>query len=312
MNDRERQWLEQDDVLDRYVLGRLSDEERRRLERLLASDPDAAEELALTQAIVAAVRQQGRVDLKQRLKDQLRSDGPVLQLIEGGATPRSIRPRLLKVAAAILIVAGLSYLVYRVVYRTPETPVAEESVKEKASPVQSPASVESGAEKPKPSEESAAKGPLAKKSTGKGTIVTRPQTYSAPAETIPAKHSQRFRAEDLLMPRTIELPLTLIRESGTIESRLRFKNPVDLSAVNIKPMQEDEDGRLLWFYVHFDQDVLSVYLDNTRYTNYFKKPRLEVSAERLVLWTNGYEYRIDRAGPEKFRKAVLYEKDDAR
>jgi hypothetical protein len=312
MNEQDAKWLEQEDVLDRYVLGRLTIEERRRLEQLLASDPDAGEDLALTQAIIAAVRQQGRVDLKERLKNQLRSDGPVLHLIEGGATPRSIRPRLLKVAAAILIVAGLSYLVYRVVYRTPETPVAEESVKEKASPVQLPTSAESGAEKPKPSEESAAKGPLAKKSTGKGTIVTRPQTYSAPAETIPAKHSQRFRAEGLLMPRTIELPLTLIRESRAIESRLRFKNPVDLSAVNIKPMQEEKGGRLLWFYIHFDQDVLSVYLDNTRYTSYFKEPRLEVSAERLVLWTDGYEYRIDLTGPEKFRKAVLHEKADAR
>ncbi len=64
-------WTEDDDLLTEYVLGRVSDAERRRLEEHLGTCARCSETVERERAIVAGVRQYARESLKTRLKNRI-------------------------------------------------------------------------------------------------------------------------------------------------------------------------------------------------------------------------------------------------
>lgn len=311
MSDVDTKWLEENDILDRYVLGRLTAEEKARLEALMLADPERRREVEMTAMVAGAVRQRGRADLKARLRDQIQASGTtasVMSFSPGGRNSGRwlTASWIMKAAAIVTIAAGASYLAYRLFFHVPDV----EPVVEKEIP--SPA-LENGKPLPPAKEEKmmafredSAKAPLAKKSTGKGATTTRPLTLSAPTENAKTKGAQKFKAESILLPKMNELKLVVVAEDKTeSESRLLFRNPVDLTAVDIKEASLEKDGRLEWFYVHYEDRMLSVYLDHSKGPVYFKTPRLEIGASQLVLHTNGHAYSIDLTPKERFHKAVL-------
>lgn len=308
MMESDTKWIEQEDILDRYALGRLTPEERSRLDQLLNADEALRRQLEFTLMTAGAVRQLGREELKERLRKRIAESGTPAMSITHSTEPKPILLRgglVLKAAAVITAVAGISYLVYRLYFHVPDVePVVRETPPARLEDEKPPAPARE--EKMMTHREDSIKPPVAKKSTGKGTTTTRPLTLATPTESIKTKHAQKFKAEAFLLPKTNEVRLTVVSEDRSeIESKLLFKNPVDLSAVDIHQTHDEKDGTLHWFYVHFDNQVLSVYLDNSKYLGYFKAPRLELSASRLVLQTNGQTYDIDLTSKDKFRKAVL-------
>ena len=93
-------WTEDDDLLAQFVLGRSSAEETKRLQDHLSSCPECAEAVRKERSLVSAMRQQGREDLKARLRKQLT------------ASPDShhndiLWKRVLSVAAVVMIISGI-------------------------------------------------------------------------------------------------------------------------------------------------------------------------------------------------------------
>lgn len=311
MSDVDTKWLEENDILDRYVLGRLTGEEKARLEALMLADPERRREVEMTAMVAGAIRQRGRADLKGRLRDQIHASdatASVMSFSPGGRSSGRLMTAswIMKAAAVIAIAAGASYLVYRLFFHVPDVePVVEKKIPspalEKDKPL--PPAKE---ERMMTFREDSAKAPLAKKSPGKSATTTRPLTLSSPTENAKTKGAQKFKAESILLPKMNDMKLVVVAEDKTeSESRLLFKNPVDLTAVDIKEASLEKDGRLEWFYVHYEDRMLSVYLDHSKGPVYFKMPRLEIGASSLVLHTNGHVYSIDLSPKERFHKAVL-------
>lgn len=87
-----------EEQLERYVLGRLSAEERAAFEARLAADPGLREALHRERAIREGVRQLGRADLKRRISDATRT--APLPAVPWG--------KIAALAAVIMIVAGIA------------------------------------------------------------------------------------------------------------------------------------------------------------------------------------------------------------
>lgn len=87
-----------EEQLERYVLGRLSPDDRAAFEARLAADPDLRESLARERSIREGVRRVGREELKRRLAEATRT------------APRPGVPwgRVAALAAMILIVTGIA------------------------------------------------------------------------------------------------------------------------------------------------------------------------------------------------------------
>jgi len=85
------------EVLERYVLGQLTDRERQDLERVLAADPAWRQALDRELKIAAGARRLGRDRLKRRLRGTL--DEPTLRT--------NPWPRILAAAASVVIIVGV-------------------------------------------------------------------------------------------------------------------------------------------------------------------------------------------------------------
>ncbi|MBX7150889.1 hypothetical protein K1X84_04575, partial [bacterium] len=66
-----RQWLDENEVLERHLLNRLTADEVGRLQKLLQSFPELTDELEFQKMILAGIRHTGRVELKERLKSNV-------------------------------------------------------------------------------------------------------------------------------------------------------------------------------------------------------------------------------------------------
>ncbi len=306
----ERNWLEENDVLDRHIFGRLTEEESARLQFLLDKDPSFQEEFDLNIAMAAAIRHNGRLEMKQRLQTSIKEDAGtptepvVLPMTARESGRREGFPLLLKLAAAVLVLAGASVIFYQLFFSRPvQTPMADEQIKKESTPAQTETPKESV--RMTPPDES--KKVAAKKSTGKQKAEEKPMIAATPPENILQKRNQRFHAESLMMPKPNEVDAVVITEDVKTETptKILFKNPTDLIAVNIKETQSEENGRLGWFYVVYENRILNVYIDNSKYLALFRNARLTESASALVIEIRDAAYTVDLSAKDKFKKAVL-------
>lgn len=93
--------------IEDFLLGRLNETERKAFEKALANDETLREEVAFRQLIVKGTKQEGRDQLKNRLKqihEQVANDSDM----ENTTIQRKLWPRLIAIAASIvlLLVSG--------------------------------------------------------------------------------------------------------------------------------------------------------------------------------------------------------------
>lgn len=310
LTQEERNWLDENDVLDRHIFGRLTDEESARLQFLLDKDPEFQEEFDLNLAMAAAIRNKGRMDLKERLKESLKEDAtPVASPMELHRTSKELKtqmtmPLWLKLAAAIAVLAGASVVSYMLFFDKPiETPIAEEQIKQE----KVPALIETPKEQPKqPIVPDESKKVAAKKGTVKQKSEDKPMIAATPPENLLQKRNQRFHAESLMMPKLNEVDAVVISGEPKVEepTKILFRNSTDLVAVNITETQSEDNGRLNWFYVVYENRILNVYIDNSKYLTSFRNARLTESGTSLLIEIKDASYTVDLASKDKFKKAL--------
>lgn len=309
LTQEERNWLEENDVLDRHIFGQLTEEEEARLQFLLDKDPSFLEEAEFNTAMIAAIRNKGRLEMKLRLRDALKQEmmSEPMQLHKSANIPelRQWIPFILKAAAAIIILAGGSVLTYQLFFNKPiEAPIADKEIKREQVPSQTETPKEELKKETLPDE---SKKIAAKKSTAKQKTEEKPMIAATPPENLMQKHNQKFRAENFMMPKPNEVKAIIITAESKIEqeTKILFKNSTDLVAVNIKETQLEENGKLRWFYVVYENQVLNVYIDNSKYLTSFRNARLTETATVLQIEAKDAIYTVDLKAKEKFKKAVI-------
>ena len=309
LTQEERNWLEENDVLDRHIFGQLTEEEEARLQFLLDKDPSFLEEAEFNTAMIAAIRNKGRLEMKLRLRDALKQEmmSEPMQLHKSANIPelRQWIPFILKAAAAIIILAGGSVLTYQLFFNKPiEAPIADKEIKREQVPSQTETPKEELKKETLPDE---SKKIAAKKSTAKQKTEEKPMIAATPPENLMQKHNQKFRAENFMMPKPNEVKAIIITAESKIEqeTKILFKNSTDLVAVNIKETQLEENGKLRWFYVVYENQVLNVYIDNSKYLTLFRNARLTETATVLQIEAKEAIYTVDLNAKEKFKKAVI-------
>ena len=301
LNPNEKVWSEDEERIENYLLGRLNEQEKTLLEQRLRTDEDLRKSVELSAMILAGIRQKGREDLKARLKDQLKGTSSLTS--NGSSQDKNLFLYSgIKIAAAIIAAIGVSFLIYRLMTSNPGVPQAtDESQKEmKNENVDLP--------KNGPVADKDDKKDLEKITGKKSTSVNnKPSVLSAPSEEIPAKRNQRLKGESLkyMKPNELVVTLTVEKEKKSLETKLLFKNPSDLTVMNIQETQMEQDGRLEWFYVYYDNRILSLYIDNIKYLSVFKNSALSETPGHLQMTVGALQYSIDLTSKDKFKKAVL-------
>ncbi|MEO0896429.1 MAG: hypothetical protein AAFY71_08535 [Bacteroidota bacterium] len=92
-------------TIDQYLNGELSAAEREAFELLIASDPVVAQEVSLQREIAAAFQEAEVEDLEQKLAEIMRPEGKVRVL--------KINRRIWAVAASVVLILGMGYLLFR-------------------------------------------------------------------------------------------------------------------------------------------------------------------------------------------------------
>ncbi len=308
LTQEERNWLEENDVLDRHIFGQLTEEEEARFQFLLDKDPSFLEEAEFNTAVIAAIRNKGRMELKLRLRESLKTEASEPLQLHTSSNSSGMRqwvPFILKAAAAIIIMAGCSVLTYQLFFNKPiEAPIADKEIKKEQVPSQTETPKE---ETKKEIHSDDSKKIAAKKSTAKQKIDEKPVIAATPPENLMQKHNQKFRIENFMMPKPNEVKAVIVTgESKTEhETKILFKNATDLVAVNIKDTQLEENGKLTWFYVVYENQVLNVYIDNSKYLTLFRNARLTETATVLQIEAKEAIYTVDLNAKEKFKKAVI-------
>ncbi len=287
----QRQWLDEHEILERFVLEKLTEEEERRLAELRRRDPALEEEISLQAKIIAGIRVLGRSDLRQRLEHGIKKSS--------SARYFDFHPGLiLKIAAGLAVIAASWWLVNRFVQpEIKKSPMTESKGEESIAPSRVAIDSQSLATQ---EEEIVAKEPANKPGVRK-----KPITLSSPAAENPSKRRTTLNVKSMTLLRPNEVSATLYAKSGdTLLTRIFFKNPTDLTAVNIKDPVREENGLLETFYVHYEKASLSVYLDNSRYLGRFQNARLVEQTQALLLTADTLTYRIDLSPNERFKKAI--------
>ncbi len=110
-------WVENDEILDRYLRGAISDLERARLERHLADCPSCTQRLSEERRTVEGIRSYAREDLRDDLR----------RLLETRSLRRRVTYRWLAAAATIVLAVAVWYIPGE----PPPPPVLSESAFEK-------------------------------------------------------------------------------------------------------------------------------------------------------------------------------------
>lgn len=308
LTQEERNWLEENDVLDRHIFGQLTEEEEARFQFLLDKDPSFLEEAEFNTVVIAAIRNKGRMEIKLRLRETLKEDSSVpMQLHKSESAPqgRQIMPILLKAAATVMVLVGGSVLIYQLFFNKPvETPIADKEIKKEQVPSQTETPKEESKQETKTDE---SKKIAAKKSTAKQKLEEKPMIAATPPGNLMQKHNQRFRAENFMMPKPNEVKAVIISGESKLEqeTKILFKNSTDLVAVDIKETQLEQNGKLNWFYVVYENKILNVYIDNSKYLTLFTNARMTETASALQIDIKDAKYTIDLTSKEKFKKAVI-------
>jgi hypothetical protein len=157
-----------EELLSRYVLGRLDRAERERIDRHASQCPECMESLRREMLVAAGARRLGRDELKSELKRRL-----------AAGEERTRWPRILSAAAALILVAGLG--VYYSLFNGPGTlPVRTDSIAPGAGKSGQPAEKDLNAPAAEQAQ-SAAREKADETSAGGGPQMAFKQKGSAPA-----------------------------------------------------------------------------------------------------------------------------------
>lgn len=307
LQENDKQWLENNDILEGYIFNRLTPEDKSRLESLLDAEPEVQRELDMTAMIIAAVRQKERAELKERIRAKLNAGSSAKILtMDNRPSAVSLTQKVIRFAAAIALLAGGTWVIYHLyTSQHDKAPVTKDDLKTIESPKQ---------QKPVflPKEEKISEfkektdTPKSNGKIRKTLSDKKPALVSVPAETVHVKAGQKFVVNPLLFPKANEVKVPLITaDNKDTETRIIFKNPIDLSAVNIQQTSADTAGTLLWFYVYYENQVLNVYLDNSKYLTAFKNARILEQKDQLTLQLEKSRYTVDLKPSDKFKKAVI-------
>jgi hypothetical protein len=101
-NADSKHWTNDQDLLERFVLGNLEKETQQHLERHLANCADCSNAVRLEREVVAGIRRYGREEMKARLKKAVE------------ASPREARyslswQKMASIAAVLVVVIGIGY-----------------------------------------------------------------------------------------------------------------------------------------------------------------------------------------------------------
>ena len=308
LTEEERKWIEENDILDRHIFGHLMEEEAARFQFLLDRDPSFLEEMEFNTAIVAAIRQNGRLEMKQRLQEALKEEisTPAMSVHRTPKTQESHKGLLLlKIAAAVLLLIGGSVIVYQLYFTKPiEAPIADQEERIKQLPAQTETPKEEVKQQTVPDE---SKKIAAKKSTTKQKADEKPMIAATPPENLMQKHNQKFRVETYMMPKPNEVNAKLMNSDSKTEQEtvILFKNPTDLVAVGIQETHSEDNGKLKWFFVVYENHILNVYIDNSKYLTLFRNAQLTENTSSLQIAIKDASYIVDIKSTEKFKKAVI-------
>lgn len=308
LRQTDKQWLEENDIIDRYLLGQLTEEEIQRFNEVLAYSDDLKDEIAFQATLAAAIREYSRTDIKRRLREAIQKSYPI-RMDTAVEKHRTLHYWMyIRAAAVILLFLGGLWLLYlRMAEDKSPAPVVEEKT-QKNNPVKEEVKLPPKQEviseyrEPQKNEQ-----PVKRVTTRRTTEERKPPVLSAPSDSAHGGYAQKFPINAALFPRPNEVKasLELTDDNLQTETRIVFKNPTDLTAVNLIPSSEDKNGFPEWFYVHWEKPVLNVYLDYTRYLNLFKGAKIVQQKQDLLLLLDQHNYHVRLQEGTKFHKAVI-------
>ncbi len=300
--------IEDDEIVEKYILEQLTEDEKTRFEKLLSTSDELKRELEFTALTIAAIRQYSRTELKKRINESLKQthSSPAM------TTQKTVLPgqtwMYIRAAALFLLFMGGLWMFYQ--WMSGEhspAPIGDDALK-KTQPVKEQIMLPPRQETISEYREAEKKEPVKKNiKQNKSDENIKPQLLSMPADSSHGRSAQKFIANPALFPKPNEIKTTLdlIDETKQMETKIYFKNPTDLSAVDITTTHEVKNEVLQWFYVHYDNQILNVYLDNTKHLNYFKNSKLIQQKDVLLIILEKSTYQVNLKDNTKFRKAVI-------
>jgi hypothetical protein len=304
LTPEEKKQIDDEEIVEKYILEQLNNEEKNRFEQLLSASDELRKELEFNALTIAAIRQYSRTELKKRIKESLKQ----VPASPAMAVPKSGTWMYIRAAALILLFMGGLWMFYQWMSgEQSPAPIVEDTPK-KSPPVKEqlmlPPKQETISEYREPVKNETTKKSVPYK---KSDEIKKPQLMSMPSDSTHGRSVQKFAVNPALFPKPNEVKTTLdmIDDHKQIETKIYFKNPSDLSAVDITATHEEKNGALHWFYVHYDNQILNVYLDNTKYLNIFKNSKLIQQKDALLVVLEKSSYQINLKDNVKFKKATI-------
>ncbi len=308
LTPEEKKWIDEGEITERYILGQLDPGDKNRFEQLLTSDEELRNELEFEAMTIAAIRQYSRTELKKRIRESLKQSRPAPAMTIQKSAGTGQAWMYIRAAAVILLFLGGIWLFYQWMYGDQSPAPIGEDKEKKQEPAKEkillPPKQETISEYREPPKKEKIRKQVR---NGRSEDSRRPAVLSMPADTAHSRSVQKFVADPALFPKPNEVKTTidLIDETRQAEIRILFKNPTDLSAVDITVPHEEQNETLQWFYVHYDNTDLNVYLDNTKYLNVFRSAKLIRQKETLLIHLEKTSYQVSLKDDVKFRKALL-------
>lgn len=162
-DDTKLHWTENEDLLSRYVLDRLSKDERTQLESHLLTCPQCSDAVRQERELVSGIRQYGREEIKSRLKHQLAAQAEERRSFVTWQ-------RALSAAAVLVVVAGIGIYNRWFPWKEQKTPVLTEELQR-----QPEAASESEAGTGQPKDEGTLDQQVRQKASGEDKIAKKSQ-----------------------------------------------------------------------------------------------------------------------------------------
>ena len=279
----DQKWIDDQEILERKLLERLNPDEQARLENLLKDNPSLASALDLEAMMIAGIRQKGREDLKNRLKAAVENQ-TAFNMPTGSW-------RLLKVAAAVLVLAGGSIIAYYALKPADVSTVAKE---------QSPVKEQPAVKKVVPTEDKATE-KVQGKEEKEALAVRKPKEKPKSIVAAPKKPPIFRNRESATMPPPKELQVKMWENQTAKTAVIKFLDPQGL---NVKPAFGESSNTLDWFYASYQTGELSIYVEAQRFSGFFTNAELKIDGQTLSIHTAGLIFLMDLTESPTVRKVI--------
>ncbi|HMZ03605.1 MAG TPA: hypothetical protein PLA15_03550 [bacterium] len=297
VNPTDRQWLDENEIIDKFVFGRLTDNESIRLNELRKNeDFNAMFDRELM--TIAALRAHGRIAMKQRIRELLHTSSPLHLSHTANPAPGKVMTMrfVWRAAATVAVIAGGLWI-----YKMNLQPAPEVAKKQNIQNEQAPIV---NTDKQAPAQTSTEPGTPSNDVAAKRTNKPNERKSMIAGQLPPSKTDRTRPAALAAVPHEVYVSISVLNATESTETRILFKNPFDLVAADIRETQEEKDGQLNWFYVYYENRIVSAYLDNSKYVARFIGTHLKEEPGVLIINTPQSKYRVDLTTKEKFKKAV--------